>query len=44
MFGAVHGDIPEHIRKFCDIKLDSTIRLTIGEFEKRFGKPAAGNR
>ena len=35
---AFYGEIPPHMKKFCDIRLDSTIRLTVNEFEKNFKK------
>ena len=33
---AYYGEIPVHIKKFCDIRIDSTIRLTVNEFEEKY--------
>ena len=35
---AFYREIPEHIRKFCDRKIDITIKNTVREFEDRYGK------
>jgi len=35
---AFYGRIPEHIRKFCNIRLDSTINLTVNRFEQIYSK------
>lgn len=33
---AFYREIPEHIRRFCDRKIDVTIRSVVSEFEKRY--------
>ena len=33
---AYYKEIPEHIRHFCDGKIDSTIKSVVKEFNKRF--------
>ena len=35
---AFYHDIPEHIKRFCDCRLDVTIRQTVRDFEDRYGK------
>jgi len=33
---AYYRDIPDFVRKFCDLKIDSSIRAVIREFEEKF--------
>lgn len=33
---AFYRGIPEHIKKFCDHKIDMTLRRAVGEFEKKY--------
>lgn len=33
---AYYQTIPDHIRKFCDMRIDSSLRLTVREFEKKY--------
>ncbi len=35
---AFYGEIPEHIKRFCDSRLDSTIKNAAREFEKKYIK------
>ena len=35
---AFYREIPEHIREFCDKRIDITIKKTVREFEDRFSK------
>lgn len=35
---AYYHDIPTYIRRFCDMRIDTTIRLTVKEFEEKFQK------
>lgn len=33
---AFYGEIPEHIRRFCDMKIDNTIKKVVKEFNKKY--------
>lgn len=35
---AYYGDIPEHIKQFCDRRIDMTIRQTVRDFEDKYVK------
>ena len=35
---AFYREIPEHIREFCDKRIDITIKKTVREFEERYNK------
>ncbi len=35
---AFYREIPEHIREFCDRRIDITIKKTVREFEERYNK------
>lgn len=33
---AYYNEIPEHIKRFCDDRIDSTIKNTVREFIKQY--------
>lgn len=33
---AYYGEIPEHIKHFCDARIDASLRMTIRKFEKNY--------
>ena len=35
---AFYHEIPDHIRSFCDLKIDITIKNAVREFEAKYGK------
>ncbi len=36
---AFYKEIPEHIKRFCDLRIDSSIKSVIKEFHKKFVQP-----